>query len=406
MATAYSAPGTVASPHVPAPSAPSAPAAPAALPGTAPTAAASAAPRRRISGIDVARALAIIGMLVAHLATAHNPTQPGWGWQWLWIFDGRSSATFATLAGVSIALMSRSAWLSGDPLLWRAARAKVAVRAALILPIGIGLQMLGTPIAVILPTYAVLFFMAIPLMRLRSWLLLTIAGVAVVLGSIVMLAIRQATTGSIDPSWYNFGFGIGEMIWGAYPALVWIAYVLVGIVVGRGDLGSPRYSALLIGIGLALALVGYGSGRALESALNADVLYWPDVLVSTEPHADSMFEVTGNIGVALAVLGICLLITAWRPVELALWPLASMGAMALTIYTAQIIVVAILGPDSIWFPTSDLPLVATIIGSILFASLWRATLGQGPLERLMKLASDAAARAASRPRPVGFGPPR
>ena len=51
----------------------------------------------RLVGLDVARALAVLGMFAAH-------TAPG---SWLYtIAEGRAAALFAVLAGVSIALMS------------------------------------------------------------------------------------------------------------------------------------------------------------------------------------------------------------------------------------------------------------------------------------------------------------
>lgn len=340
----------------------------------------------------MARAIAIIGMLVAHIGTGHGPLGRDWGWQWMWIFDGRSSATFATLAGISIALICRHASRTQDRLDWRAARVKIAVRAAIIMPIGIVLQMLGTPVAIILPTYAVLFFMALPVVRWPTPALLGAAAIALAIGPVIVLGVRQATTGGIEPTWYQFGFGVGELIWGAYPALVWIAYLLVGICVGRGNLSSPGYAGMLMGIGTVLAALGYGGGLALQNTLNLNTNIWPDALGSIEPHADTLPEVTGNIGVALAVVGICLLITAWRPIAIALWPMAAMGSMALTVYVIQIVVIAALGPDSVWYPTSNVPLVALTLGCLLFASIWRATLGQGPLERGLKLASDAAAR--------------
>lgn len=360
--------------------------------------------------MDVARAVAIIGMLTAHLGTGHAPGG-GWGEQWMWIVDGRSSALFATLAGVSLALMSRRARslgpvppLAPGPLppqriAWKSVRVKIAVRGAILLPIGIALQLLGTPVVVILPTYAVLFFMALPLVRLTSRVLLGIAALAVVVGSVVVLGLREVTTGTVQPTMAAFGLGVGELVWGYYPALVWIAYLLVGLVMGRGDLSSPRYAATLLALGAVVAVVGYGLGvagqRAWTDAAQApDDLFWPDVLVSTEPHSTSPFEVTGNIGVAVAVTGLCLLLTAPRLGGRLLWPLASTGAMSLTIYSAQIIVIAALGPDAVWFPRSNVPLVALAVGSLVAACAWRVLLGQGPLERLLKVASDSAAHRA------------
>lgn len=333
-------------------------------------------------------------MLVAHLGTGHNVMGGGWGEQWMWIFDGRSSALFATLAGVSIALMSRSATTK---VLVRALRVKLLVRAAIILAIGLILQFMGTPIAVILPSYAVMFIMAMPLLRLPTKWLLTVGGTALILGPVVVLGLRNATTGQVTPYDHNFLFGIGEMVWGYYPALIWIGFIAVGMAMGRGNLASRGYAAALTLGGAALAAVAYGGATLLTSALaNAgtatDRYFWPDVLLSTEPHSSSPFEVVGNLGVALAVTGICLLLTSARAGAAILSPLAATGAMSLTIYSAQIVVIAVLGEAAVYYPTSNTPLLVLTFASIAFAVIWKQFLGQGPLERLLKVASDAAAR--------------
>lgn len=354
----------------------------------------------RIEGLDVARAVAILGMLIAHLGTGHNVSEPGWGNEWMWFFDGRSSALFAVLAGVSITLMSRSARAVSDPVAarpaWRGVRAKIAVRAVLITVIGIALQLLGTPVAIILPSYAVLFLMALPVLRVRTeWLALLAVG-AVTLGPILVLGVRQATTGGVEPTLLNFAFGIGEFIWGYYPAAVWIGYLLVGMMIGRHALSSSLAAAALTVGGILLAVASYGGGAMLGARLGLDPTFWPDVLFSTVAHSTSPFEVVGNTGVACAVIGLCLLITRWRPLAVLLSPLAATGSMALTVYVVQILVIALMGSNSVWYPESNLPLLSLALGSILAATLWRATLGRGPLERLLTTASDAAARSAAR----------
>ncbi|HEY8589621.1 MAG TPA: hypothetical protein VIL55_08725, partial [Naasia sp.] len=53
----------------------------------------------RIGGVDVARGVALLGMFVAHLLPGEGET----------LADGRSSVLFATLAGVSLGLMTGGA---------------------------------------------------------------------------------------------------------------------------------------------------------------------------------------------------------------------------------------------------------------------------------------------------------
>src|SRR5690348_16316813 len=65
----------------------------------------------RILGYDVARSLALLGMIVVHfgLVMAADPARPAWS---AWIMhglDGRAAATFVILAGVGLTLRSRRA---------------------------------------------------------------------------------------------------------------------------------------------------------------------------------------------------------------------------------------------------------------------------------------------------------
>lgn len=59
-----------------------------------------------------------------------------------------------------------------------------------------------------------------------------------------------------------------------------------------------------------------GWGRAAAATRwpegGLDYLFWPDVLVSHRATSSSPFEVVGNIDVAVAVTGLCLLLTTWR----------------------------------------------------------------------------------------------
>ncbi|PFG20182.1 putative membrane protein YeiB [Serinibacter salmoneus] len=364
-------------------------------PATTPSPPASRPTAPRLAGVDVARAVAILGMLIAHLGTGHHP-QGGTGEDWMWWFDGRSSALFATLAGVSIALMSRRLDRR-RPAGWGVLSGRLVVRAVVIMAIGVALMGLGTPVAIILPTYGVMFLMAIPVLRAPTWLLVLLGVLSATLAPVFVLWLRTVTTGSPDPYDHLFQYGVGEMVWGYYPALVWIAYLVVGMVVGRGLLaaGNSRSAVLVLGAaGVALAAIGYGAGVWLSAGLTEEELAaWPGVLANAEPHTDSPPEVVGNLGVTLAVLALCLLLCSVRPVEVALSPLAAAGSMSLTVYSAQIVVIAILGPDAVWYPVSNEPLILLALGSVLGAWIWRLFLGRGPLERLVTWLSSLPERA-------------
>ena len=65
----------------------------------------------RIIGYDLARALAVFGMVVVNFKTVMSAEQggPAWLGGLVGLLDGRAAATFVVLAGVGIALISRKA---------------------------------------------------------------------------------------------------------------------------------------------------------------------------------------------------------------------------------------------------------------------------------------------------------
>ena len=111
----------------------------------------------RIVGVDVARCVALVGMIATHvlparaadgsLTLAHE------------LAGGRAAALFAVLAGTSLALMS-----GGEQPVHGAERGRItvglAVRAFLIALIGVLLGQLPTTIAIILVYYGMLFLLA------------------------------------------------------------------------------------------------------------------------------------------------------------------------------------------------------------------------------------------------------
>ena len=146
---------------------------------------------RRIGGLDVARGLAVLGMFGAHLGDTGDL-----GWDpatWRAVVDGRSSILFATLAGVSIALLSGGRTPAAGRELARA-RTRVLVRAAWVFAIGGVLELLDTFVAIILGVYAVLFVLALPFLRWPPARLLLAAGVVTLAGPPLVLVAGQYAT--------------------------------------------------------------------------------------------------------------------------------------------------------------------------------------------------------------------
>ena len=98
----------------------------------------------------------------------------------------------------------------------------------------------------------------------------------------------------------------------------------------------------------------------------------------------------------IAIIGALLWITspdrggAGRGVRTILFPVSAIGSMALTVYTLQIITLAIFvvlrdgSGGAIEYPGWPL-LIGMTLASLILASLWQRFLGKGPLERLLAL---------------------
>ncbi|MBB2890149.1 heparan-alpha-glucosaminide N-acetyltransferase domain-containing protein [Flexivirga oryzae] len=380
----------------------------------------SVGPSQRFVGLDVARAVALVGMMIAHIlpktVRGHVPLSQR-------MVTGNSAALFAVLAGASLAL------ITGGRVPHTGRRrvedsSAVLVRAVVIVIFGLALEQLHPAgIAVILPYYGVLFALAIPFLWLRPAQLFALGVawmvVAPVVSQVVRLAHPTSTAGGFS------GLGVGGIflrlfLTGQYPAFTWIAYLFCGMAVGRLDLRrADRALALLCGGALAAGLAAVVSHlvtslpgvheRLVATWDGTTVHSWaalqPELEVGLQgitpthswwwlaidaPHSGSGPDLLQTTATALAVIGAALLATRVVP---RLWQIVfGAGAMTLTLYSLHIVMVLPqTWPDH--GPRRLLPEVAVVVIAGAVFALLRL---KGPLETIVAVISRAAARAVGR----------
>lgn len=387
----------------------------------------------RLVGVDLARALALLGMVVAHTVDELDQSAPGGVDPWFQLVAGRSAALFAVLAGVSIALVTRDApQRAGRPL--TAYRLQVATRALLIALIGLALGGLPSGVAVILTAYGLLFLLAVPVLHWRPRGLALLALGWALLGPVLSVVLRPhlPDPSEVVPSVLSLADPVGLvlelLVTGDYPVLTWGTYLFAGLAVGRLDLRSTRVAGSLMvgGALLASATLGLSAAvtraPAVREALLAEsgMADWTTLdtmlregmfgthptepawwLLVWSPHSGSIVSLAHTTGTALLVIGACLLVAGAsrgrgrREVQVAF----GAGTMTLTLYAVHVVVLST--PES-WSAAHST--AAHLVGLLALGALFVGAQSRGPLEVLVTQASRTmAAPSATRPRDPGDG---
>lgn len=346
--------------------------------------------RGRLIGLDVARCLALLGMVATHVLDERTPAGDLTTAQWL--AGGRASALFAVLAGVSLALMTREP-LRGRPLALRTAG--IAARALLIGLLGLLLGGLDTGIAVILTYYGVLFVLGLPFTFLGLRALLPLAVVWVALAPVVSHLVRPhlPERGFDSPTFEQLAdpgqLASELLLTGYYPVVPWLAYLLAGLVLGRLDLRDP---ALLGGLalgGLSVAVLATQVSRTFADPVaaeeNATGMYGvtpPDGdwswLLLVAPHSATPFDLAQTIGSAVLVIALCLLAERLlpRPANAALAVLFGAGTATLTLYSLHVV----MRTEAVWPPEEPSTYVLHVVVLLAIGAALLLLRLRGPLE--------------------------
>jgi len=303
--------------------------------------------RPRILGLDIARGLAIVGMIYLHLG---HPL-----WQAKVILSGLPAALFAVIAGVTMMLI----WTNATARATTQTIAKLAARGALITLIGLALLPAGGEIQVVLVVLGAT-------MLATAWVppLPTGAKVALLLIATAAATWRYAPLELPLP----------------YPHLAWVAYILAGMIlfdmyVGKDGTGAGGVTKITTAIACLAAAIGF------YLRFQTDLPGW----ARATGHTGVLGEIVLSIAVAAIVLHLSLIVG--RRVK-ATNPLVALGAMALTVYILHVL-------TALWWQThvslhSDLWAAAFIAAFLAFAWAWKKLAagparklfaGQGPAER-------------------------
>ena len=340
----------------------------------------------RMPGVDVARALAILGMVLVNFRAAmgaHHADVPGLAWGFEQI-EGKAAALFLLLAGVGISLRSRRARLSGGAALGRERRALVERAGVLLL---VGLLHVHIWRWDILHFYGIYLALAAALLALPGRRL-ALAGLTFAIGGVVLqcgLDWEQSVA-----LWSWSGATSTLLFNGNYPVFPWMTFLVVGLAVGRLDLRREHVRRPLL---VSAALV-FGAAEAVD-AMTRDHAWlatvfdadWADWLRTWPRPARPGFVVAGT---AAAVATVCLCVEATQTRKSAGWVvvLATTGQMAFTLYLAHTVAVLVPLQHGLFVGASIEVALAYgltfFTAAIAFSVWWRRRWPHGPLEGLIR----------------------
>ncbi|WIM72638.1 hypothetical protein QP028_01380 [Corynebacterium suedekumii] len=254
-------------------------------------------PMTRIHGLDLARAVAIIGMMVAHIGPES------------FITEGYPSVLFAVLAGVSMGIITANSASVWD------ARFRLLVRAVLLLAIGLLLAAVQSGILVVLTAIGAAYLLLLPVLRWRTRSLLILLAGLVVLGPLLIAAQTVLWL-----PWANAAFA--DLIFGAYPLTAWTTYVLVGLLIHRLALHRQVW---LLGVGLGLFALTQFIVEAADFRVSIyDELNFFGAWAQPTPHSGGLLDVLTSAGLSAAVIAACLLACRAGAVVWATYPVRAL----------------------------------------------------------------------------------
>lgn len=320
-------------------------------------------------GVDLARGLAILAMVVAHVK------------MW-WQVDSRpvalvltqinnvASPLFCLVMGVAAGLVLTRV---GRPVRPAAFVLRNVVRGVALIAIGILLEQLPSHIAIVLQVLGVVLVVGSPLVLLPTPVVLAAAVLSFFAGPMVNEAVAASYVPQLGPL-------DRVMEWVAlsqhYRLTNLLPFFLVGAVLGRR--GPRDRDALLV---LALGLLGV-------------VVLAGSFATGGDLRSGSLLDNTSDLGLSFTAFGATVLLARRhlvRPVLRLLTPLQAVGALALSTYVLHVVLIAALNRYAGWPTLLSNPLppsLGVLVATLCLGWLWWRFLGRGPIERLLALATD------------------
>ena len=342
--------------------------------------------KQRIIGFDVARALAIFGMVIVNFKIVMSEETGGHEWA-VWfasIFEGRASALFVILAGVGVTFLTNKARQSADTATIVTTRLALLKRSLLLIVIGLAFMPIWD--ADILHYYGIYFLIAMLIFTLSDQKLLTLTAVFTLVFPILILFFDYDygwdwEDVTYPDFWTLAGFARHTLFNGFHPIFPWAAFLVFGMWLGRQDLsnGQVRKQLFMYALLTWIATETLFYGISLMNIVDeASVL-----TVEPMPPMPQYLVAAGSLAVVLITM--CLVISKRFADHIVIKWLSQTGQVSPTIYLAHVVfgMGFLEAIGKLEDQTTEFALLSALVFcvlSIVFSTLWLSYFKSGPLE--------------------------
>ncbi|MBI9031880.1 DUF418 domain-containing protein [bacterium] len=353
--------------------------------------------KERIIGIDIARALAVIGMIIINFKMVFGSEGAGWVKGFAGLFEGKAAATFVVLAGMGMALMTKNSIKDNDQSKFNLVRKKIIKRALFLFIVGI--SYIGIWPADILHFYGIYMLITLFLLKSSNKTIFSMAFLLIFLYPFLMIFINyergwNLITFDYLDFWTISGFIRNLFYNGFHPVIPWTSFMLMGYWLGKQDLHDNKfikrslaYSVFIfISIQLfSVLLISFLADGDINTRLELKEI------LGTSPMPPLPIYMISGIAIAFATILSCILI-GYKFKDIKLVNIFKQtGQLALTFYVSHVIIgmgiIEALNPSKMGNYSIEFSVGYALIFSflsMLFANIWLKYKKEGPLEWVIK----------------------
>ena len=357
--------------------------------------------KKRIIGIDVARALAVIGMIIVNFKIVFGENGLNWVKSFAGILDGKAAAIFVVLAGIGLALMTNSAIKNNEKSKLKIVRNRIIKRALFLFVIGVSYTTIWP--ADILHFYGIYMLIIILLLTSKERTII-ISAISLIIVFPILLPFWNYEIGwnfetlEYQGFWTINGFIRNLFFNGFHPVIPWTSFMLFGYWFGKQDLKNNKFIKktfwICAIIFISIQILSYFSILILSEGNQESAKELTQIL-GTNPMPPLPIYMFSGISIAFAVITACIIIAKYFENNIIINALSKTGQLALTFYVAHVIIgmgiIEAINPSKMGEYSVEFSVIYAFGFSlicILFAVVWKKHKKSGPLEWIMRKLTD------------------